>query len=131
MPLNPYPKVNLAAMSLHSVFNQNGQACRSMLWESKRTKNWSDGWLVKLREDQRSAKAEVAILVSHALPKGVETFEVIDGIWVTSPAHHYRSLASFTTRFCKSAWPANPPKANKAKLKWSTNTSPARVSVSV
>ena len=83
--IEPVPKGEFGGDVLHSVFNQSGQACGVMLWESKRTKNWSDGWLVKLREDQRSAKAEVAILVSHALPKGVETFEVIDGIWVTSP----------------------------------------------
>jgi hypothetical protein len=41
--------------------------------------------LVKLREDQRMAKAEVSVLVSQALPKGTETFDVIDGVWVASP----------------------------------------------
>ena len=55
------------------------------MWESKRTKNWSDGWLIKLREDQRTAKAEIAVIVSQVLPKGVETFEMVDGIWVTHP----------------------------------------------
>jgi hypothetical protein len=51
----------------------------------KRTRNWSDAWLPKLREDQRAAKAEIAILVSSVLPKGVETFDVIDGVWVAHP----------------------------------------------
>jgi len=55
------------------------------LWESKRTKSWSDGWLVKLREDRRTAKAEVAVIISQVLPKGVETLELIDGVWVTHP----------------------------------------------
>jgi len=40
---------------------------------------------VKLREDQRNAKAELAVLVSHALPKGIESFDVIDGVWVCHP----------------------------------------------
>lgn len=71
--------------ALQRVTNPGGQACGSILWESKRTRNWSDGWLTKLREDQRSAKAEVAVIVSHALPKGVESFDVVDGIWVASP----------------------------------------------
>lgn len=31
------------------------------------------------------AKAEVAVIVSQVLPKGVETFEMVDGIWVTIP----------------------------------------------
>jgi hypothetical protein len=38
-----------------------------------------------LREDQRTAKAEIAVIVSHTLPKGVETFEMVDGVWVTHP----------------------------------------------
>jgi hypothetical protein len=52
---------------------------------AKRTKNWSDGWLGKVREDQRAAKADVALIVSHALPKGLQTFDQIDGVWVTEP----------------------------------------------
>jgi hypothetical protein len=51
--------------------------------QTKRTKNWADGWLSKLRADQRAAGAELAILVSTALPKSVETFGYVDGIWVT------------------------------------------------
>jgi hypothetical protein len=70
---------------LHRVLGSFGQPCGTILWESKRTKNWSDGWLTKLREDQRQAKAEIGIIVSQALPKEVETFEFIDGVWVTHP----------------------------------------------
>ncbi|WP_447965044.1 DUF2130 domain-containing protein [Nitrospira sp. Ecomares 2.1] len=70
---------------LHRVSSSIGQACGTILWESKRTKNWSDGWLIKLREDQRQARAEIAIIVSQALPKEVETFEFIDGVWVSHP----------------------------------------------
>ena len=61
----------------------SGTPCGSILWEFKRTK--SDGWLAKLREDQRSAKAEVCVLVSQVLPKGVEAFDLMDGVWVASP----------------------------------------------
>ena len=70
---------------LQRVVSSHGQACGSILWESKRTKHWSDGWLSKLREDQRNAKAEVAVIVSHTLPKDVESFELVEGIWVTHP----------------------------------------------
>lgn len=83
--IEPVPKGEFGGDVLHRVVSQSGQACGTMLWEFKRTKNWSDGWLAKLRDDQRTAKAEVAILVSQALPKGVETFEVVDGVWVTHP----------------------------------------------
>jgi hypothetical protein len=54
------------------------------LWETKRTKNWSDGWLLKLKADQRAAGADGAIIVSEALPKDVESFGLVDGVWVTS-----------------------------------------------
>ena len=46
---------------------------------------WSDRWLPKLREDQRNAKAEIAILVSQALPKNVDSFDLIDGVCVSHP----------------------------------------------
>ena len=83
--IEPVPKGEFGGDVLQRVVSQSGQASGSILWESKRTKNWSDSWLVKLREDQRTAKAEVSVLVSQALPKGTETFDVIDGVWVTSP----------------------------------------------
>lgn len=83
--IDPVPKGEHGGDILHRVCNSFGQTCGTILWEAKRTKNWSDGWLTKLREDQRAAKAEVAVIVSQALPKGVETFELIDGVWVTHP----------------------------------------------
>ena len=67
------------------VMNQTGAVCGTILWESKRTKTWSDGWLAKLRQDQRAAKADIAVIVSQALPKGVKQFELIDGVYVVSP----------------------------------------------
>lgn len=83
--IEPVPKGEFGGDVLHRVRAPNGQASGTILWEFKRTKNWSDGWLTKLRDDQRSAKAEVAVIVSQVLPKGVETFELIDGVWVTHP----------------------------------------------
>ncbi len=83
--IEPVPKGEHGGDVLHRVTSPLGQSCGTILWESKRTKSWSDGWLVKLREDQRAAKAEVAVIVSQTLPKGVETFELIDGVWVTHP----------------------------------------------
>ena len=83
--IEPVAKGEFGGDVLQRVVSQGGQASGSILWESKRTKNWSDGWLVKLREDQRTAKAEVAVIVSQALPKGVEAFDIVDGVWVTHP----------------------------------------------
>ncbi len=81
----PVPKGEHGGDVLQCVVGPMGLACGTIIWESKRTKNWSDGWLVKLREDQRMAKAEIAVIVSQTLPKEIETFDLVDGVWVTHP----------------------------------------------
>jgi hypothetical protein len=83
--IEPVPKGEHGGDILQRVVGPHGQACGTILWESKRTKNWSDTWLPKLREDQRAAKAEVAVIVSQALPKDVDSFDLIEGVWVTHP----------------------------------------------
>lgn len=83
--IEPVPKGEYGGDALQIVVSGGGAQCGAILWECKRTRNWSDGWLVKLREDQRCAKAEFAVLVSRALPKEIETFDVVDGIWVAHP----------------------------------------------
>ena len=83
--IEPVAKGEFGGDVLQHVRTPNGQSTGTILWESKRTKNWSDGWLTKLREDQRTAKADVAVIISQVLPKGVETFELIDGVWVMHP----------------------------------------------
>jgi len=80
--IEPVAKGEFGGDVLQSVIGPLGQHCGSILWESKRTKNWSDGWLPKLRNDQRAAKADIALIVSDALPKGVEMFDLIEGVWV-------------------------------------------------
>ena len=82
--LEPVPKGEFGGDLVHRVVGPAGQHCGTILWESKRTKNWSDGWLPKLREDQRTAKAEIALIVTQTLPKDVDSFNIIDGVWVTS-----------------------------------------------
>ena len=83
--IEPVPKGEFGGDVLQRIVGTGGQPSGTILWESKRTKNWSDGWLTKLREDQRTAKAEIAVMVSETLPKGVESFEMVEGVWVTHP----------------------------------------------
>jgi hypothetical protein len=80
--IEPVPKGEFGGDVIHRVANLTGQLCGTILWESKRTKNWSDAWLPKLRDDQRAARADVALIVTSTLPKGVEAFDFIDGVWV-------------------------------------------------
>jgi hypothetical protein len=85
--IEPVPKGEHGGDILHRVVGAHGKICGTIIWECKRTKNWSDGWLSKLRHDQRAAKAEIALIISHVLPKEVATFDLIDGVWVSDPRY--------------------------------------------
>ncbi|RYX78983.1 DUF2130 domain-containing protein [bacterium] len=84
--VNPVAKgVNGADIS-HTVKSQSGIACGIILWEIKRTKNWTDGWIPKLKTDLRSAKANIPVIISEILPKQLDTdMGQVDGVWVVKP----------------------------------------------
>ncbi|MEZ4287383.1 MAG: DUF2130 domain-containing protein [Polyangiales bacterium] len=69
---------------LQTVRDGSGLECGTIIWESKRTKHWSNDWLPKLRDDQRAAKASIAVLVSEVLPDGVDAFGLVDEVYVCS-----------------------------------------------
>jgi hypothetical protein len=56
--------------------------CGKLLWETKNHKHWSDGWIDKLRGDQQAEKADLAIIVTAALPEGIDRIAFVRGIWV-------------------------------------------------
>lgn len=70
---------------LQTVRNTGGAICGHILWESKNTKQFQKGWLAKLKEDQQSANADVAVLMSVALPEDIKDFAYSeeDSIWIT------------------------------------------------
>lgn len=69
---------------LHQLISDpRGARCASILWECKNTKHWSDTWIPKLKDDQRASRADVAVLVTAALPKGCARFAIVDGVIVT------------------------------------------------
>jgi hypothetical protein len=65
------------------VIDARGRRCGSILWECKNARNWSDGWIAKLKQDQRGLRADLAVLVSSSLPKGCARFALSDGVVVT------------------------------------------------
>ncbi|HEY1976390.1 MAG TPA: DUF2130 domain-containing protein [Candidatus Baltobacteraceae bacterium] len=79
----PIAKGECGADLLQTVVAPGGQVCGTILWESKRTKNWNAAWLEKLRADQRESKADVSVLVSQAVPADVTSFKNVDDVWVT------------------------------------------------
>ena len=66
---------------VQTVIDKNGQSCGLILWESKNAQ-WHEGWLKKLREDQREAKAHLAVLVATDHPKEIGLFKYWQNVWV-------------------------------------------------
>jgi hypothetical protein len=83
--LEAVPKGVSGADVVQKVVSRSGLACGTIVWEAKRTKAWSDSWVQKLKDNQRALKAEIAVLVSAALPRDCRLFTRISGIWITSP----------------------------------------------
>lgn len=83
--VEPVPKGEYGGDILHTIKGPYGKECGVIIWESKRTKNWNDKWITKLKDDQRSAKADVAILISTELPKNTEQFDFVEGVWISHP----------------------------------------------
>ena len=72
---------------LHQVVcDARGARLGSILWECKNAKNWSEGWIAKLKADQRAMHADVAVLVTSSLPKGCSRFALIEGVLITDLA---------------------------------------------
>ena len=68
---------------IQTVKTQSGKVCGKILWETKRTKAWSDSWIQKLKDDQRGAKADIAVIVSETMPAGFRHFRQVKDVWVT------------------------------------------------
>ena len=84
--ITPVPKGIAGADVIQAVHDKGGLACGKIIWESKRTKAWGGDWISKLKDDQREAKADKAVLVTTVLPKGIKNFGTIDGVWVSDYA---------------------------------------------
>ena len=77
------PKGKKGADCLLTVRNKFGNDCGKILFESKRTVHWSKDWIDKLKQDAVNCGAEIAVLVSQALPEKMEDkFEFKDSIWI-------------------------------------------------
>jgi hypothetical protein len=80
--IEPVLKGARGADILQRVVDSRGQACGSIVWETKNTKHWQPAWLDKLKQDQRASGGNLAVLVSAALPDEVRGFARIEGVWV-------------------------------------------------
>jgi hypothetical protein len=80
----PVPKGVDGADLIQKVVNSAARPCGSIIWEIKNTKNFKEDWISKLKIDQQRVNADVAVLVTKALPKGAQDIELMDGVLVVS-----------------------------------------------
>lgn len=85
--IEPVAKGTKGGDILQIVKSPRGTSCGVLLWEIKRTKNWVDGWIPKLKDDMRNAKANVPIIVSEVMPKQItEDMGQLQGVWICKPS---------------------------------------------
>jgi len=82
--INPVAKGVRGADVIQIVKNKFGNVFGKIIWESKRTKSWSNDWIRKIKDDQREEGAEIAIIVSQKLPEKIELVGQIENVWVIS-----------------------------------------------
>ena len=67
---------------IHMVRNATGKECGTIIYESKRTKNFSNDWISKLKNDLRGQKADIAVIVTETMPRDMDRFGLKEGIWI-------------------------------------------------
>lgn len=90
------PKGVRGADSIQLVINSLQQECGTIVYESKRTKNFSNEWIDKLKQDQITCKADIAVLVTETMPNDMDRFGERNGVWICN-FNEVRSL-SFVLR---------------------------------
>ncbi|HUM66157.1 MAG TPA: DUF2130 domain-containing protein, partial [Chitinophagaceae bacterium] len=69
---------------IQTVRNTLGQECGKIIYESKRTEHFGGDWIEKLKADMRNLGADIAIIVTKTMPRGMDKFGEKDGVWICS-----------------------------------------------
>ena len=78
---------------IQTVRNNYGQECGQIIYESKRTTSFSSEWIEKLKNDMRNLGAEIAVIVTKAMPKDMDCMGIKDGVYICNFSE-VRSLAA-------------------------------------
>lgn len=77
---------------IQTVRNQFGNEAGKIIYESKRTKDFANDWIEKLKTDMRNLGADVAVIVTQTLPKDMDRFGEKDGVYICT-FNEVRSVA--------------------------------------
>ncbi len=74
------------------VRDNTGRECGKIIYESKRTKAFTNEWIEKLKNDMRAQNADIAVIVTETMPKEMDNFGMKDGVWICN-YNEIKSLA--------------------------------------
>jgi len=77
---------------IQTVINERQQTCGSIVYESKRTKNFANDWIEKLKQDQINCKADIAVIVTETFPSDMDRFGERNGVWICG-FHEVKSVS--------------------------------------
>jgi hypothetical protein len=80
------------ADTIQVVKNHLGMDCGRIAYESKRTKKFAEDWIEKLKADALLEKADICVIVTQAMPEGMEKIGQLDGVWICQ-YHDVKGLA--------------------------------------
>ena len=80
--IEPVAKGVKGADVVQTIISPAGRDCGAIIYETKRTKHWQGTWISKLKDDQLAAKAQIPVIITQALPEGIERFGQHEGVWV-------------------------------------------------
>ena len=69
---------------IHTVNNEFNRVCGKIIYECKRTKNFMNGWIEKLKIDQKESGCDIAVLVTESMPSDMPSIGMKDGVWICS-----------------------------------------------
>ncbi|MES2618424.1 MAG: DUF2130 domain-containing protein [Bacteroidota bacterium] len=67
---------------IQTVKNNLGQPCGTIVWESKRTKDFQPLWIEKFKADFRQSGGDIGVIVTQAMPKDMDNFGMKEGIYI-------------------------------------------------
>ncbi|MEO6109565.1 MAG: DUF2130 domain-containing protein [Candidatus Saccharimonadales bacterium] len=84
--INPVEKGIKGADIKQTVRSPRGTDCGVILWEIKRTKAWTEGWVQKLKDDLRDTKANIPVIITEVMPRDIKSdIHLHNGVWVVKP----------------------------------------------
>jgi len=90
--IDEVPKGVKGADCIQTVINSSQNICGKIVYESKKTKTFSNGWIEKLKQDQMKCNADIPVLVTQTMPNGMDRFGMVDGVWICG-FHEVKSLS--------------------------------------